>query len=54
LPAGTVKQIDWAAWGAKTAFDYKVSKGNDILQEKTFYTNYRPWQAIYLQGSKTD
>ena len=52
LPAGTVKQIDWAAWGAKAAFDYKVTLGGKVLQEKTFYSAYQPWQAVYLRGTK--
>jgi len=50
LAPGIIKQIDWAAWGAKTAFDWKVTKNGEILHEKTFYSNYRPWQAIYLRG----
>jgi vancomycin resistance protein YoaR len=51
LPAGTVKQVDWSAWGAKTAFDYKVTLNSEILQEKTFYSNYKPWQAVFLKGT---
>lgn len=51
LPAGVVKQIDWKAWGAKTAFDWKVTRGNETLQERTFYSSYRPWQAIFLRGT---
>ena len=51
LPAGVVKQIDWKAWGAKVAFDYKVIRGDEVLQERTFYSAYRPWQAVYLRGS---
>jgi len=51
LPAGTVKQIDWRAWGAKVAFDWKVTRGNEVLREKTFYSQYRPWQAIFLKGT---
>jgi vancomycin resistance protein YoaR len=50
LPAGTVKQIDWAAWGAKSRFSYKVEKDGQIIFEKIFYSNYRPWQAKYLRG----
>lgn len=50
LPVGQMKQIDWKAWGAKVAFDYKVERGGEILQSRTFYSNYRPWQAIYLRG----
>jgi vancomycin resistance protein YoaR len=51
LPTGTVKQIDWKAWGAKVAFDWKVIRGNEVLQERTFYSNYRPWQAVFLRGT---
>lgn len=51
LPAGQIKQIDWKAWGAKAAFDYKVERGSEVLQNRTFYSAYRPWQAIYLRGT---
>lgn len=51
LPKGVVKQVDWAAWGAKTSFQYKVIRGADVLQDITFYSNFRPWQAVYLQGT---
>ncbi len=51
LPAGTTKQIDWSAWGAKTSFDWKVVRAGEVLQERTFYSSYRPWQAIFLKGT---
>lgn len=50
LPAGVVKQIDWAAWGAKTSFEYVVEREGEIIYEKTFYSNFKPWQAVYLRG----
>lgn len=50
LPPGAVKQVDWAAWGAKASFDYKVTRGDEVLQDTTFVSNYRPWQAVYLRG----
>lgn len=53
LPIGQEKQVDWAAWGAKTSFDYKVTRGSEVLIDKTFYSNFRPWQAVYLRGTKT-
>ncbi len=53
LQVGQEKQVDWAAWGAKAAFDYKVTRGKETLIEKTFYSNFRPWQAVYLRGTKT-
>jgi vancomycin resistance protein YoaR len=52
LNAGVVKQVDWAAWGAKASFDYKVTRGVEILENTSFYSNYRPWQAVYLKGTK--
>lgn len=52
LPIGVVKQLEHKAWGAKSAFDWKVVRGGEVLSEKTFYSSYRPWQAVYLRGTK--
>jgi hypothetical protein len=51
LPKGTTKQVDWAAPGAKSMFTYKVTRNGEILEDQTFYSNYRPWQAVYLVGT---
>lgn len=51
LPQGTEKQVDFAAWGAKASFDYKVTRGVEILENKTIYSTFRPWQAVYLRGT---
>lgn len=51
LKRGVVKQVDFPAWGAKSVFNYKVTRGKDILFEKEFFSSYRPWQAIYLVGT---
>lgn len=51
LPTGTMKQVDWAAPGAKASFEYKVVRDGEVLQEKTFFTSYRPWAAVYLRGT---
>jgi len=53
LAIGETKQVDWKAWGAKVSFNWKVTKGDEILQERTFYSSYRPWQAVFLKGTKT-
>jgi len=53
LPVGKVVQTEHRANGAKVAFDWKVTRGDEILIERTFYSNYRPWQAVYLRGTKT-
>jgi vancomycin resistance protein YoaR len=50
LKKGIVKQIDFAAWGAKANFHYKVTKDDQILFEKDFFSSYKPWRAIYLVG----
>lgn len=54
LPAGTTKQVDWAAVGSKSAFDYKVTRNGEVLQKRTFYSSYRPWQAVYLVGPQAN
>lgn len=51
LPTGTMRQVDWAASGAKASFDYRVVRNGGTLQEKTFTTSYRPWAAVYLRGT---
>lgn len=51
LPTGTVKQVDFKAWGAKVIFNYTVERAGEIIYEKLFVSNFRPWQAIYLRGT---
>ncbi|MGI5828147.1 MAG: VanW family protein [Patescibacteria group bacterium] len=52
LPKDVVKQVDWKAWGAKTSFNWIVERDGYIIHEKTFYSNYRPWAAVFLRGTK--
>ena len=51
LPVGQVKQIDFKAWGAKVTFNYTVERDGETIYEKTFLSNYRPWQAVFLRGT---
>ncbi|MFH1840862.1 MAG: VanW family protein [Candidatus Shapirobacteria bacterium] len=51
LPIGQIKQVDWSAWGAKVSFHWQVTRNGQLLQDKTFTSTYRPWQAIYLRGT---
>jgi len=51
LPAGTIKQVDFKAWGAKVTFNYMVERDGETVYQKTFVSNFRPWQAIYLRGT---
>lgn len=53
LPVGVVKQVDYPAWGSKSKFSYKVSYPDGQMFEKEFYSSYRPWQAVFLRGTKT-
>src|SRR3989344_1735161 len=53
LPVGTVKQVDWANSGIKAAFDYTVRRNDEVIFEKTFTSNFIPWQAVFLRGTKT-
>lgn len=51
LKKGVVKQVDFAAWGGKTNFTYRVTSSDpNVIFEKSFFSNFRPWQAVYLVG----
>ncbi len=52
LARGVVKQVDFAAWGAKASFDYLVTRNGETLQKDTFISNYQAWQAVYLKGTQ--
>lgn len=53
LPAGTVKQVDFAAPGAKSVFTRTVTRDGKTILNDTFVSVYKPWQAIFLRGTKT-
>lgn len=52
LSVGTLKQVDFAAAGAKVSFDYVVTRDGNEIFSKTFYSNYQSWQAVFLKGTK--
>jgi vancomycin resistance protein YoaR len=52
LPKGTVKQVDWAAWGANVVFKRTVTRNGQEIINESWRTNYKPWQAVYLVGTK--
>lgn len=54
LPKGVVKQVDFAAWGAHSVFTRKVTRNGEVLQDNEFKSSYRPWQAVFLKGTKED
>lgn len=52
LPRGQVKQVDFSAEGAQVVFTRKVTRGGEALINETYKSNYRPWQAVFLVGTK--
>lgn len=52
LAKGVVKQVDWKVAGAKVNFDYTVTKGDTLITKASYFSNYQPWQSVYLQGTK--
>jgi len=52
LPKGQVKQVDFAAWGAKVYFTRQVTKNGKVIISDRFDSDFRPWQAVYLRGTK--
>jgi vancomycin resistance protein YoaR len=51
LKKGITKQIDWSSWGAKAIFHYKVEKEGKTIADQDFFSQYRPWQAVFLVGT---
>ncbi len=52
LSKGSVKQVDFQAWGAKVTFSRTVVKNGKVILADKFDSNYQPWQAVYLRGTK--
>jgi vancomycin resistance protein YoaR len=51
LPRGSLKQVDFAAAGIKASFTNVVKdKDGKEIRRNTFFSNYRPWQAVFLRG----
>jgi len=52
LPVGTVKQVDFAAAGAHITFSRTVTRDGKIIIADTYNTDYQPWAAAYVRGTK--
>lgn len=52
LQKGTIKQVDFAAAGARVVFTRQVVKNGKTILDDKFVSNYRPWQAVFLRGTK--
>ena len=51
LPAGTVKQVDWAHNGVDVTVKRTVKQGEEILYRDVFFSRYQPWNAVFLVGT---
>lgn len=54
LPEGQTQQIEWAKDGLDVTI-YRIIKENGVeVRRDTFFSRYRPWQAVYLVGTKKE
>jgi vancomycin resistance protein YoaR len=52
LPKGQTKQIEWPKDGLDVTV-YRIIKENGVeVRRDTVFSRYRPWQAVYLVGTK--
>lgn len=52
LPKDELKQVDFAVQGANVYFTRVVKKNGKTIIEDKFTSRYRPWQAVYMRGTK--
>lgn len=50
LPPGETKCTERAHNGAETKFDYYIKYSDGTEKMRTFYSYYKPWQAVCLKG----
>jgi vancomycin resistance protein YoaR len=50
LPFGAVRQVEYAASGARTSFNRTVTRNGEEIIQETFVTSYQPWGAVYMRG----
>lgn len=54
LPAGVIKQVDWAADGADVVWRRTVTRNGVTLFSDFIPTQYQPWQAVCEYGAGTE
>jgi len=54
LKEGQIKQVDYAAEGADISVTRTVYINNQVHFSDSFYTRFRPWQAIFEYGPGTE
>jgi len=52
LPKGVIKQVEWAKEGMDVTVKRIVKEGDRVIRKDTFVSRYRPWQAVYLVGTR--
>jgi vancomycin resistance protein YoaR len=54
LEKGEIEKVDYAADGAEISITRMVYKNDQVHFADSFYTKFRPWQAIYEYGPGTE
>jgi len=52
LPKGTTKQVEWAKDGVDVTIYRIIKEGDQVIAREKFFSRYRPWQDVYLVGTK--
>lgn len=53
LPAGKIKQVDWAKDGMDVVVTRRVTFDDGTVKEDRITSKYRPWRAVYQYGPGT-
>ena len=53
LPAGKIKQVDWAKDGMDVMVKRIIKYPDGRVKQNNFVSKYKPWQAVYLYGPGT-
>ncbi|MEX2007692.1 MAG: VanW family protein [Candidatus Levyibacteriota bacterium] len=51
-PKGSLEQTEFEAIGANVYFTRTVTRNGEVLITERFNSNYRPWQAVFIRGTK--
>lgn len=54
LPKGQTKQIEWPKDGLDVTVYRIIQEDGVEVRRDTFFSRYRPWQAVYLVGTKEE
>jgi hypothetical protein len=54
LPKGEKKQIEWAKDGLDVTVYRIVYEDGLEVRRDTFFSRYRPWQAVFLVGTRVE